>query len=79
MLSKPIMNPLTKLTLITCSQTKHTQNSVSESAHRRTRVRQSFWAKMATFDLNHSACRTMWEEGGRSLLAKPTPGQLLQQ
>lgn len=36
MLSKPIMNPLTKLTLITCSQTKHTQNSASESAHRRT-------------------------------------------
>lgn len=49
----------------TRSQTKHAQNSVSESTYacRITRVNQSFWAKMATPDLNYSMRSVLWEGG----------------
>lgn len=67
--SNPIMNPLSKLTLIVRRAHVHKQkrNSISESTytHRTTQVRQSFWAKMATLDLNQSIWRALWErEGG---------------
>lgn len=78
------MNPPSKLTLIVRNahvhKQKHTRNSVSESTYacRMTRVRQTFWAKMATLDLNQSIWRTLWGSG-RGITAQTAPEQLPQQ
>lgn len=65
--SNPVMNPLSKLTLIVCSANVHKQivhktQSVSESTYpyRMTKDNQIFGAKMATLDLGYS----LWREEG---------------
>lgn len=69
----------THCTQHTRSQTKHPGISESTYTCRMTRVRQSFWAKMATLDLNRSIRRALWDGGGRSLTMQPAPEQLPQQ